>query len=1158
MGEIIGGWLFPRRAFAIFYTAREDAKAAKKALRLVLSFDNTQLAALPWELMYLPDEDCYLAHEDYITIVRESAAKYPTSNKTEGPLTKGTLRVLAVFADPKLENRVSLKLHRELQALKQVEEQLGVERFKLHLLAHEDVAQEAQKLGVKVETYGAPDHKTLADALLQGFDVLHFAGHATLSDNGMGALVVEGPNRQPKPFTADKLKVATQRGMRLAVLTACETTRFGSGDAALMGGPMSVSRALTTESGIEAVVAMQRAIHSSRATRFTKHFYQELAANVPIDACVTRARQKLYVGDDHNYIDWTAPVLFMRDVDDARLWPTVDGKAALPETLSDNGPIEAPIHEVGPKPSSPATKSLTYFVETEARAFALRRILDLLSNPQNKLHQVFAITGEEGVGTSTLLSHLWERVSETKLYNVAFIYFDGIISQDEQLQSAAWDPHTDARVSYLKYLTLLRSISEQLTGKHLYVDTPGDIQQGERAHDDAEAGRLTQLLLDNLKTVERAVIFIDEFNLPANRKITEWVTNILVPKLDQLDSAVLILGRFSSAGPLPGSKNRLETFELKSFTENEVRDCLRNSVTSREITDELVRRVQSYTGGYPLVVDLAAGLLQSTNMTYSELMRTFDRRTDPSIRDLKRLVDRMDELVRRNLQAKKCEYGLQPNQYRALYATAVEAVWVLRRFDAEILDHMSRPDMGQLEDEDYPDLLAFLCEFCFVEHHEASELDDEYWKVHEFVRRDQEQRLKARVNRQNRYAELHAKAAAYYFDKVGGYEDDNDYVTPYSRGYRYEDPKWQRLISEWLYHLAHLTDKKGRQAARRAFARVYLDAFWWWGLYLEFNFCSDLLRDWRETQLLDGDQRWIEMLEEFQKAYPTGYQKAGREQDWETVRRKLISLQSDLKVDGGVAGIKGKDNLYLRALIDIFIGDAHWHGRRDFRKAEQLYLEAYNIFQMEHEEDGEDAQPDYWNMPWVTWLLADLYLDEGQLELALSKINNGFIEVKQLCEHDNRDDREIKSNLWRVWADLKWRAGDVEGAFEGYNMALYHAYAYQAIPDPGDAYTRKFYLEMQERLVAWLQKLWSDGRHDEVRPLWDRLRKFWGEQGITSEESAEALLEKGQLPQLQTLLFPPPPQNQDFEDNASDYVVRVKEFVDVKEHYVKAGPLYDS
>ncbi|HEX5127737.1 MAG TPA: NB-ARC domain-containing protein, partial [Rhodocyclaceae bacterium] len=87
---------------------------------------------------------------------------------------------------------------------------------------------------------------------------------------------------------------------------------------------------------------------------------------------------------------------------------------------------------------------------------------------------------------------------------------------------------------------------------------------------------------------------------------------------------------------------------------------------------------------------------------------------------------------------------------------------------------------------------------------------------------------------------LHLCAAAYYREKLNELEERYQQGAGYQGWYRYENIEWQNCKDDWLYHLAH-TDEKNLSTL--VFLRAWFDGFWWWGCFLDFNFCDQLLRE---------------------------------------------------------------------------------------------------------------------------------------------------------------------------------------------------------------------------------------------------------------------------------------------------------------------------
>src|SRR5205823_4230700 len=136
--------------------------------------------------------------------------------------------------------------------------------------------------------------------------------------------------------------------------------------------------------------------------------------------------------------------------------------------------------------------------------------------------------------------------------------------------------------------------------------------------------------------------------------------------------------------------------------------------------------------------------------------------------------------------------------------------------------------------------------------------------------------------------------------------------------YRYERPEWRAAAQEWLYHEARAAEgpgaKRERERARLRFARLFFDAFWWWGCYREFPAIRELLADWRETQ---PDVGWTAHLVGFVDAYPTGYVKDDDPARWEQVERSLRLVRAAT----GLAGrpdSEDDEQAHVRGLMELF------------------------------------------------------------------------------------------------------------------------------------------------------------------------------------------------------------------------------------------------
>jgi len=99
---------------------------------------------------------------------------------------------------------------------------------------------------------------------------------------------------------------------RLVVLNACKsaTAPEEKSDKVEFDAFAGVANTLVL-GGIPAVIAMQRSISDAAAVRFSRAFYEHLAAGDPVDAAVTEGRQAVHSANPAG-TEWATPILFMR------------------------------------------------------------------------------------------------------------------------------------------------------------------------------------------------------------------------------------------------------------------------------------------------------------------------------------------------------------------------------------------------------------------------------------------------------------------------------------------------------------------------------------------------------------------------------------------------------------------------------------------------------------------------------------------------------------------------------------------------------------------------------------------------------------------------------------------------------------------------------
>jgi formylglycine-generating enzyme required for sulfatase activity len=261
-----------------------------------------ELAMLPWELLFDPHDDQFLALAPDLALLR-----YPELARPVRPLrVDGPLQVVAVLASPSDPDYPPIRLDRELRRIETALKP-PIEQLRIAL----DVIRGPDTLGQLRARLRRPAH------------VLHVLSHGDLDTaSGEGVLIFEDADGAAEAVGAELLRqqIQRQRGAtRLVLLNAClgalpaGDDPFGSLGAALLRG------------GVPAVIAMQFELADNAAVELARVFYAELAAGAPVDIALTEARLHLY-GRFRTRLDWAVPVLFMRAEDGVLFETAADGR----------------------------------------------------------------------------------------------------------------------------------------------------------------------------------------------------------------------------------------------------------------------------------------------------------------------------------------------------------------------------------------------------------------------------------------------------------------------------------------------------------------------------------------------------------------------------------------------------------------------------------------------------------------------------------------------------------------------------------------------------------------------------------------------------------------------------------------------------------------
>ena len=283
------------------------ASKPHRGLCLRLHFDlndpiQARLSQLPWELLFRPDQQRFLAQSDRTPIVRHLALPGSVP-RFDLP---ARLRILLVAASP--VDLDPLDLSPELDKIRGSWEQDNVE-VKV-LIGRQAPQHQHDDLGTR-----------LREELRRGeYHVLHFMGHGTIDPENLdGVLFLETSDGIASRVSGEHFAhwLINHRSLRLVVLNACSTGQPAGDLEPFLGVAPALVRA-----GIPGVLAMQDPMPDALAIAFSRVLYQSLASGTSVEAALSQARVELYALRPDTRL-WSTPVLFERDPQILRIPPKV-------------------------------------------------------------------------------------------------------------------------------------------------------------------------------------------------------------------------------------------------------------------------------------------------------------------------------------------------------------------------------------------------------------------------------------------------------------------------------------------------------------------------------------------------------------------------------------------------------------------------------------------------------------------------------------------------------------------------------------------------------------------------------------------------------------------------------------------------------------------
>lgn len=348
----------------------------------------------------------------------------------------------------------------------------------------------------------------------------------------------------------------------------------------------------------------------------------------------------------------------------------------------------------------------------------------------------------------------------------------------------------------------------------------------------------------------------------------------------------------------------------------------------------------------------------------------------------------------------------------------------------------------------------------------------------------------------DRLKDLQAAAIEYCDGKLQHMFDEASYVSWYSL----ERAETQEHILTWLFLTTNDFDRTDDvRSLLEVVVRLYLQAHWWWGLYISFELCSrviDVLD--RRARALPSDpyamsdtalerRRRIVAVSDALSAFDRAFPKEGniitpipdreRVTRWLEVRRQIVALASALELplanstDGPPAEELTDTRAEIAQYLHVFMAHALVRGSREQPVPRATLSEAERHYRTAFDLAGSETPPDWWNQMFYSAECGAAWLEGGCPAEARQWATEEVADLHDLNEGSENIDFEARSLIERVIGDAAWLEGHHRQAFTRYIRAVYYALCFQSHPHPADPYTGCFLMEQEWRLAVHLREL---------------------------------------------------------------------------------------
>ena len=303
--------------------------------------------------------------------------------------------------------------------------------------------------------------------------------------------------------------------------------------------------------------------------------------------------------------------------------------------------------------------------------------------------------------------------------------------------------------------------------------------------------------------------------------------------------------------------------------------------------------------------------------------------------------------------------------------------------------------------------------------------------------------------------------------------------------YRLEDLTWQDDVLTWLYVLP----KVSPEVARLALAGVYLDALWWWGMYVDFPLIGRLLTIARRERLVvdawRGKTRFLDLIDKIERDYPKGYHCDSAEDlpRWRRTERHVRGLIAELAPDPlaapADASPTAREARHVRMALESFLAASlHFQAVAVTDAAELRRLKDEALASFQRAITLADQDGDWEFAAWTQAEHGDALVSFGDLDAAEHALADAQHRAETFADDPRQLDFSVFSEIAGTRARVARARGQLTTAFEEHGRAVHYWYAMMVHPwyyPPGvqapDVCNCFAYRAVRDRCLADLKEL---------------------------------------------------------------------------------------